>query len=167
MEMNFNLVNKTIMKTASFLFVLLATCSVRAQQADTLKYCTLNKDVGVGGYDPVSYFTSGNPVSGDDRISMSYDGVTYRFSSADNKQKFAVDPKRYLPQFGGWCSMTLAMGRATKPVYDNFLVYDGKLYLFERTLSVNGKELCLRDTKVNETIASKNYTSYRTSGKIK
>jgi YHS domain-containing protein len=149
------------------LFALLASYNVYAQQIDTLKYCIANKHVGVGGYDPVSYFTSGNPVSGDDRISMSYEGVTYRFSSAENKQKFAAEPKRYLPQFGGWCSMTLAMGRATKPVYDNFLLYDGKLYLFERTLSVNGRELWLHDTKANEKTASNNYNSYRTSGKIR
>jgi YHS domain-containing protein len=160
-------INNTTMKTASFLFALLASYSVHAQQIDTLKYCIADKHVAAGGYDPVSYFTSEKPVLGDAQITMSYDGVTYRFSSADNKQKFAADPKRYLPQFGGWCSMTLAMGRATKPVYDNFLIYDGKLYLFERTLSVNGRELWLRDTNANERVASKNYNSYKTSGKIK
>jgi YHS domain-containing protein len=164
---DFKQLNKTNMKTISFLLVLLVTCSVHAQQIDTLKYCIADNNIAAGGYDPVSYFTSEKPVLGDAQITMSYDGVTYRFSSADNKQKFAADPKRYLPQFGGWCSMTLAMGRATKPVYDNFLIYDGKLYLFERTLSVNGRELWLHDTKANEKTASKNYNSYRTTGKIK
>jgi hypothetical protein len=62
--------------------------------------------------------------------------------------------------------MTLAMGRATTPKYDNFYIQDGKLWLFERTLSVNGQELWLRDPKANEKVANKNYTSYKRKGKI-
>ena len=56
--------------------------------------------------------------------------------------------------------MTLAMGRATTPKYDNFLIKDGRLFLFERTLSVNGKELWLMDPKGNEKLARVTYKKH-------
>lgn len=138
-----------------------------SQQADTLKYCVTKQNIGVGGFDPVSYFQGSQPLAGKENLTTSFDGVTYLFSSETNLKKFRSNPANYLPQFGGWCSMTLAMGRATTPKYDNFIVLKGKLYLFERTVSVNGRELWLKDPKANEKIASANYTSYRTTGKIK
>lgn len=153
----------------SFIIFFLFTLSQvsYSQQADTLKYCVSNQNVGVGGYDPVSYFLGSKPLAGKETFSTSFEGVAYRFDSESNLKKFISNPSRYLPQFGGWCSMTLAMGRATTPKYDNFVVMKDKLYLFERTLSVNGRELWLKDPKTNEKIASANYTSYRTTGKIK
>ena len=57
--------------------------------------------------------------------------------------------------------MTLAMGRATSPEYTNFYVDEkGKLFLFERTLSVNGKELWLQNINGNKKDASKNYNKH-------
>lgn len=138
-----------------------------SQQADTLKYCVAQGNIGVGGYDPVGYFQGPKPLAGKASISTTFEGVTYLFDSESNLKKFTANPGKYLPQFGGWCSMTLAMGRATTPKYDNFVVLKDKLYLFERTVSVNGRELWLMDPKANEKIASVNYTSYRTTGKIK
>jgi YHS domain-containing protein len=138
-----------------------------SQQADTLKYCVTKVNLGVGGYDPVSYFQGSSPLIGNKSFSTTFEGVTYQFSSESNLKVFISNPIKYLPQFGGWCSMTLAMGRATTPKYDNFVVLKDKLYLFERTLSVNGRELWLKDPKANEKIASTNYKSYRTTGKIK
>jgi YHS domain-containing protein len=135
-------------------------------KADTLKYCLTPQTVGIGAYDPISYFEQSAPLKGKKEIFSTYDGVTYWFVNSSNKKKFDANPSAYLPQFGGWCSMTLAMGRATVPKYDNFLVSNGKLYLFERTLSVNGKELWIKDVEGNEKIALKNYLEYKNSGKI-
>ncbi len=154
------------MKSIPFIFLLLLTYNVQAQKTDTLKYCVDNHDVGVGGYDPVSYFKSSKPVLGNDQITFAHDGVEYRFASTERKKLFAANPEAYLPQFGGWCSMTLVMGRATKPVYDNFIISDGKLYLFERTLSLNGRELWLNNPTANEKVATKNYSTYKSTGKI-
>jgi hypothetical protein len=118
----------------------------------------------VGGFDPVSYFTSPNPLLGSPKISRKYDGVEYHFSSENNKTIFLKNPMKYIPQFGGWCSMNLVLGRATIPTYTNFLVQDGKLFLFERTLSVNGKELWLADSEKNEKIAAMKYNSLKATG---
>ena len=152
-----------------FILLFFFTCAHLgySQQPDTLKYCINSKNIGVGGFDPLSYFQGAIPAAGSETFSSAVEGVTYRFSSESNLKKFNANPTKYLPQFGGWCAMTLAMGRATTPKYDNFVVTGGKLYLFERTVSVNGRELWLKDPKANEKIASTNYTRYRTTGKIK
>ncbi len=135
-------------------------------EADTLKYCLTPEGVGIGGYDVVTYFENEAPQLGNPEITFTHEGVTYTFVSEENRTKFGLDPNMYLPQFGGWCSMTLAMGRATTPKYDNYLVQDGKLYLFERTVSVNGKALWQSDPETNEQTASTNYDSYRDDGVI-
>ncbi len=152
---------------ALFTLLSLATAysSIGQTKPDTLKYCIKENIIGVGGFDPVSYFQGPPKLGSADLIAVS-DGVTYRFSSEENKRKFKADPSKYQPQFGGWCSMTLAMGRATTPKYDNFVILKNKLYLFERTVSVNGRELWLSDPKTNEKTAGKNYSLYRTTGKI-
>jgi hypothetical protein len=35
------------------------------------------------GYDPVAYFTDGHPTKGEDQYSFQWNGVTYRFASAE------------------------------------------------------------------------------------
>lgn len=127
----------------------------------SLKYCTAENSVGTGAFDPVSYFQASEPKVGKSSIQYTHDGVTYYFDSEANLKLFKKDPARYLPQFGGWCSMTLAMGKTTRPTYTNFLIDDGKLYLFERTLSVNGKELWLKSPKANYENARRNYSLLR------
>jgi len=144
---------------------LIGASSLAQTKPDTLRYCVKEQNIGVGGFDPVSYF-QGTPKAGNADLEAVSDEVTYRFSSEENQKKFKAAPSKYLPQFGGWCSMTLAMGRATTPKYDNFVILKDKLYLFERTVSVNGRELWLSDPKNNEKTASKNYLLYRTTGKI-
>jgi YHS domain-containing protein len=152
-----------------FIVFVLSVYSIHAQstQPDTLKYCVDEGAVGAGGFDLVSYFNVHMAKKGSPEFRTKYDGVTYWFASAENLGTFLSMPSTFLPQFGGWCSMTLAMGRATKPTFDNFLVSSGKLYFFERTLSVNGKELWLTNPQNNEVLASKNYQRLIMSGKVK
>jgi YHS domain-containing protein len=51
------------------------------------------------GYDPVAYFTDEHPTKGEDQYSFQWKGVTYRFASAENLQRFQADPEKYLPQY--------------------------------------------------------------------
>jgi YHS domain-containing protein len=156
---------KTVIACCVLGFV--ATGFSQTHQVDTLTYCLTRNQVGIGGYDAVSYFLFDKPVLGKAEYATNREGVEYRFASEANKKTFLGNPKKYLPQFGGWCSMTLAMGRATTPTYDNFAILSGQLYLFERTVSVNGRELWLKDPKSNEKVATSNYKAYRTTGRIK
>ena len=157
------------MKKILFVGLLICATDLVAQhgQVDTLKYCLDEDLVGLGGFDPISYFKLNKPVEGNEDINAQFENVTYYFSSKSNKKLFLASPETYLPQFGGWCSMNLAMGQATTPTYSNFMVKNNKLYLFERTLSVDGREVWRQDPKQNEKLASANYNQYRHTGKIK
>lgn len=134
--------------------------------SDTLKYCIQDTHIGAGGYDLVNYHLNNQAALGDERFQVNYDGVIYEFLSDDHKSIFQKDPEKYLPAYGGWCSMTLAMGRATTPTYDNFKIIDGQLHLFERTISINGQQLWIRDPESNAQLAEKNYLDYIDDGVI-
>ncbi|MDH3692564.1 MAG: YHS domain protein, partial [Gammaproteobacteria bacterium] len=42
----------------------------------------------IRGYDPVAYFTLGEPTKGSDQFSTSWNGATFKFSSADHLALF-------------------------------------------------------------------------------
>jgi YHS domain-containing protein len=92
----------------------------------------ISKDgVAIGGFDLVAYFLPGKATQGYAEYAFKYKGVNYYFSSVSNKNAFALNPEKYLPQFDGWCA--LAVGEQKKKVNINpetFKVTDGKLYLF-------------------------------------
>lgn len=92
----------------------------------------LNADsngVAIKGHDPVAYFTDNRPVKGKPEFTVKAGGVTYLFASAENRDKFAADPAKYQPQYGGYCAFGVAQGY--KPDIDPaaFTVVDGKLFL--------------------------------------
>jgi YHS domain-containing protein len=90
--------------------------------------------VALKGYDPVAYFTDERATIGDPRFQYEWDGVVYRFASAQHLALFKADPDRYLPQYNNWCAASVA--KAEK-VYGNpewWLVVDGRLYLFGRPI---------------------------------
>ena len=82
------------------------------------------------GNDPVAYFTEGKPVKGDPAIKADYAGVTYRFSSAANRDRFVGDPAKYAPQYGGFCSNGIAYAVPIAGETTAFKIIDGKLYMF-------------------------------------
>lgn len=67
-------------------------------------------DVMLHGYDPVAYFQDG-PKRGDTRWTAEHDGGVYYFASAENRDAFSQNPERYAPEFGGYCSFGVRMGR--------------------------------------------------------
>ena len=90
----------------------------------------LEDHVAIHGYDPVAYFESKSAVKGSDKIFGGYKGVTYRFSSNDNKKKFLDDPTKYLPTYGGWCATAMADGSKVDIDPTNFKLTNGRLFLF-------------------------------------
>ncbi len=62
----------------------------------------------LAGHDVVAYFTQGRHALGAPQHTTVYEGVTLRFASAEHKALFDAEPKRYLPQFGGYCNLKLA-----------------------------------------------------------
>ncbi len=82
------------------------------------------------GNDPVAYFTAGRPVKGDPAIKVDHDGVTYRFASPENRAAFVANPKRYVPQYAGFCASGAPYALKAAIGADTFAIVDDKLYLF-------------------------------------
>ena len=85
--------------------------------------------VAIGGADPVAYFTMNKSVMGSTDFSMDWNGVTWRFASAQNRDAFKADPAKYAPQFGGFCAIGASFGKKIPIDPAQFKVVDGKLYL--------------------------------------
>ncbi|MGB7433447.1 MAG: YHS domain-containing (seleno)protein [Ahrensia sp.] len=88
-----------------------------------------NTGVAVQGYDPVAYFTDDAAVRGDSTITAQYDGATYHFASAENRDAFVANPAQYAPAYGGFCAFAVANGYTAKIDPAAYSVVDGKLYL--------------------------------------
>jgi len=85
--------------------------------------------VAVDGTDVVAYFNAGKPVSGKRSLTHEWNGVTWRFSSAANRDAFAADPEAYAPQYGGYCAYAVSEGYTASTTPKAWRIVDGKLYL--------------------------------------
>jgi YHS domain-containing protein len=89
----------------------------------------------IAGIDVVAYFglePSENAVKGTDQYTYQWKGATWKFSSKFNKQKFALNPEQYAPQYGGYCAFAVGSGRkgfTTDIRPDSWVIIDNKLYL--------------------------------------
>jgi YHS domain-containing protein len=80
------------------------------------------------GYDPIAYFEMNAPTPGKAEHSVEYRGSKFLFASAGNREKFAANPQKYAPQYGGFCALGTANGYKVSTQPDAFKVVDGKLY---------------------------------------
>src|SRR4051794_12010407 len=71
------------------------------------KHFNLENKLAIQGYDPVAYFKQNNAVEGSKEYATYYQGATYYFSSAANKEEFKKNPAQYEPQYGGWCAYAM------------------------------------------------------------
>ena len=85
--------------------------------------------VAINGYDPVGYFTESKPVKGSAEFSHTWDGKDWHFASEENRSKFAADPVRYAPKYGGFCAYAMASGYQASTVPEAWSIVDDKLYL--------------------------------------
>jgi len=92
-------------------------------------YTSRWSNVAVQGYDPVAYFTAGEPTKGSDKYSTEYMGAEFQFASQENLDLFLSDPSAYAPQYGGYCAWAIADGKYAKGNAKNWAIVDGKLYL--------------------------------------
>tara|TARA_B100001750_G_C15273590_1_gene478804 strand:+ start:188 stop:658 length:471 start_codon:yes stop_codon:yes gene_type:complete len=89
------------------------------------------------GYDVVSYFKN-KPVEGKKAYTATYDGAKFKFSSQEHLDEFNSNPKKYTPQYGGYCAY--AIGKSGEKVSidpETYEIRDGKLYLFYNSWGVN------------------------------
>ena len=117
---------KSFWAATALLLPLLLT-AVPARALDPVDSTLLG--VAIDGYDPVAYFTEGKPVEGDSAHTYSWRDATWRFTSAENRDRFATDPERYAPQYGGYCAWAVSKGYTAGGDPQAWTLHEGKLYL--------------------------------------
>jgi hypothetical protein len=108
---------------------LAAGLSIGAAGSAGAQQVFVDKGAAIKGYDPVAYFVDGKPVAGSPQFTHRWSGAEWRFASAANRDKFAAEPEKYAPQYGGFCAYGLSQGYKVKIEPDAWRIVDGKLYL--------------------------------------
>jgi YHS domain-containing protein len=85
--------------------------------------------VAIDGADPVAYFDEDRHVEGRSEFEVEWQGATWRFASADRRDRFEAEPEKYAPQFGGYCAWAVSQGYTAPIDPEAFTIVDGKLYL--------------------------------------
>ncbi len=112
--------------------------------------------VAIRGTDPVAYFTEGGPVAGNKEFAHEWNGAEWRFSSAENRDRFVAEPERYAPQYGGYCAWAVANGYTASVVPEAWHIEDGKLYL---NYSLSVREQWRQDVPGNIAKGDRNWPS--------
>ena len=91
---------------------------------------TNGEEAVLAGYDVVAYHRLGKATMGSPEFMAEWMGGVFLFTNKAHLKAFLKDSRKYAPQFGGYCSCTVAHGY-TAPVdaKDAWEVYRGKLYL--------------------------------------
>ncbi len=85
--------------------------------------------IAIRGTDPVAYFREGKAVAGSYQFTHRWENATWKFSSAENRDLFAQNPKKYAPQYGGYCAWAVSQGYTASTDPNAWKIVDGKLYL--------------------------------------
>lgn len=109
--------------------------------------------LAIRGYDPVAYFTLGTPVRGRQQFEYVWDDHRYLFSRAEHRDLFKADPVRYAPQFANFCAMALSRGEILEANPENWLISEGRLYIFGKAI---GPELYQKELAGNIVKANRN-----------
>jgi len=87
------------------------------------------RGLALKGYDAVAYFTQGEPQKGSGDHEFEWQGATWRFASADYRERFASAPEKYAPQYGGYCAWAVSNGYTAPIDPQAWKIVGGKLYL--------------------------------------
>jgi len=117
------------MNRRAFLATTITGLAVASAAAANAPKVYANGGIAVDGTDVVAYFTQNAPVADSPEFTHEWNGATWRFVSAANKDAFAADPMAYAPQYGGHCAWAVSQGYTASTVPDAWRIEDGKLYL--------------------------------------
>jgi YHS domain-containing protein len=86
-------------------------------------------ELAIRGYDTVAYFKEGKALEGSEAFTFPWHGMTWYFSSKENRDLFATSPEKYAPQYDGYCAWAMTEARKARTDPEVWKIVDGKLYL--------------------------------------
>lgn len=87
--------------------------------------------VGLDGYCPLCIVKIKKWVKGSSQHAVEFDGKTYLFPAAEQKQAFMDSPEKWVPILGGDCVVALVeMGQRIPGSVQHAALHEGHLYLF-------------------------------------
>jgi len=112
----------------------------------------------IQGYDPVAYIDHGRAIQGRKEFISTYRGVTYLFETVGSRERFAGNPAKYVPAYGGWCATAMAEGDKVDIDPTSFKVTDGRLFLFYKGWLGDAKKKWEGDEKSLTGLADQNWS---------
>ena len=99
--------------------------------AKTVSRFSLSKNgTSLKGYDTTAYFQSNRPAKGSDATTVAWKGATWRFASQKDADLFKANPEAYAPQFGGYCTRAMSLGKVVPADPEVWRIHNGKLHVF-------------------------------------
>ncbi|MCI0751026.1 MAG: YHS domain-containing protein [Flammeovirgaceae bacterium] len=131
------------MKSLSLIVATLLISTLGFAQNIKANHNTDDSKIALQGYSSVSYLDLDIAQKGLKEYKVTYDGLAYYFTSEDQKKSFEANPKKYLPQYGGYCAFGVSVGAKFRVDPNKFVVKDGKYFLFLYDLEVDAQQLWL------------------------
>jgi YHS domain-containing protein len=111
------------------LFLLLATPLDAGVPGSTSNVNVDAQGLALRGYDPVAYFEDGKPTRGVENLSASFGGARYLFASESHRKLFLKNPRKYIPEYGGFCAVGTSFGEKVDVDPKTGKIVNGKLYV--------------------------------------
>ena len=145
------------MKNFTLIFLLFIT-TANAQSTDY----NVKKGFIANGFDVVAYFDN-KVLEGNKKFASTHDGVSYKFSSQKNLELFNKNPKKYIPQYGGYCAYAVAIKADKIGINpESFEIRNNKLYLFYNAWGTNTLKLWQQENpEILIKTADKNWQSIK------
>ena len=112
--------------TSVLAFFILFTGSVFAAEDPVF---TGRGNFAINGYDSVAYHLEMKPVKGKSDFTAEWNGATWRFKNAENRDVFQSDPERWAPKYGGYCAWAVSNNYTAKTEPEAWSIVDDRLYL--------------------------------------
>ena len=108
---------------AATMLLTLSSAALAVEPIDT------KRGLAVRGYDTVAFFQENAAVEGSEQFTTEWQGATWRFKSAANRDAFVAAPEKYAPQYGGYCAWAVGHGYTAPGDPEVWTIVDGRLFL--------------------------------------
>lgn len=117
---------------AGVMFVVLAVAALGPVQAATSRLTWSDTVTGfaIGGFDPLTFFTTRRPRQGTSEYEYDWQGVTWRFVNKGNHDAFKRFPEIYAPQFGGYDAYSMSEGKMVEGNPNIWMKQNKRIYMF-------------------------------------